>query len=75
MQTLPLLARENLAKNRRIISSQIEQHVAKLEEYHTTNDIEFPLVFSNLFAKHLDAGNPLESSLPLPDGNITEELG
>ena len=73
--TAPLSVRENLAKNHRIIPSQIEQHLAKLEEYHTTNEIEFPLVFSNLFAKHLGAGNPLESSLPLPDGNVTEELG
>ena len=73
--TAPLLARENLAKNNRIIPSQIKQHLAKLEEYHTTNNILFPLVFSNLFAKHLDAGNPLESSLPLPDGNVMEELG
>ena len=73
--TAPLLARENLAKNHRIIPSQIEQHLAKLEEYNTTNDIEFPLVFSNLFAKHLDAGSPLESSLPLHSGNSLEELG
>jgi len=56
--TAPLLARENLAKNNRIVSSQIEQHLSKLNEYHTTHKIEFPLVFSNLFAKHLDAGSP-----------------
>jgi hypothetical protein len=56
--TAPLPAKENLAKNNRINPSQIEQHLAKLEEYHKTNDIEFPLVFSNLFAKHLDAGSP-----------------
>jgi hypothetical protein len=48
--TAPLTARENLAKNRRIIPSQIEQHIAKLEEYHKTHNIEFPLEFSNLFA-------------------------
>ena len=73
--TAPLLARDNLAKNNRIIPSQIKEHFAKLVKYHTINDIEFPLVFSNLFAKHLDAGSPLESSLPLPDGNVLEELG
>jgi len=73
--TAPLSVRENLAKSNRIILSQVEHHLAKLEEYHKTHNIEFPLVFSNLFAKHLDAGSPLESSLPLPDGNILEELG
>lgn len=48
--TAPLLAKENLAKNCRIIPSQIEQHLAKLIEYHKTHNIDFPLVFSNLFA-------------------------
>jgi len=73
--TAPLLARDNLAKNHRIVQSQIEQHLSKLEEYHKTHNIEFPLLFSNLFAKHLDAGSPLESSLPLHSGNSLEELG
>ena len=56
--TAPLLARENLAKNNHIVPSQIEQHLSKLTEYHSTHKIEFPLEFSNLFAKHLDAGSP-----------------
>ena len=56
--TAPLLARDNLAKNHRIIKTQIETHLSKLNKYHTTHNIEFPLVFSNLFAKHLDAGSP-----------------
>jgi hypothetical protein len=73
--TAPLLARENLAKNCRINSLQIEYHMDKLVEYNTQYNIEFPVVFSKLFAKHLDAGSPLEPSLPLPDGNILEELG
>ena len=73
--TAPLLARENLAKNRRIIPSQIEHHLSKLNEYHTTHNIDYPFVFSDLFAKHLDAGSPLESSLPLHSGNSLEELG
>jgi hypothetical protein len=56
--TAPLIARDNLSKNRRIIPEQIEQHLSKLNEYHVTHKIEFPLVFSDLFAKHLDAGSP-----------------
>jgi uncharacterized protein (DUF983 family) len=73
--TMPLSAKENLAKNRRIILSQIEQHYHHLLDYHKEHNIEFPQIFIDLFARYLVAGNPLESSLPLTDGNICEELG
>lgn len=56
--TAPLLARENLAKNRAIVPTQIEHHLKKLTEYHATHNIEFPSIFSELFAKRLDAGSP-----------------
>jgi len=73
--TMPLSAKENLAKNRRIILSQIEQHYHHLLDYHKEHNIEFPQIFIDLFARYLVAGNPLEPSLPLTDGNICEELG
>jgi hypothetical protein len=63
--TMPLAAKENLSKNCKIIKPQIEQHLAYLSSYHTKHNIEFPQVFIDLFAKHLDAGNPLEPLLPL----------
>ena len=56
--TAPLLAKDNLAKNNSIVPLQIERHFSKLIEYQTLHNIEFPLLFSNLFAKHLDAGSP-----------------
>lgn len=68
--TMPLIARENLVKNNKIIPIQIKQHILKLDEFHAQNNIEFPNIFRELFAKHLDAGSPLEPSLPLPNGNI-----
>jgi len=58
--TMPLAAKENLAKNNRILLSQIEQHYNYLLEYHKEHNIEMPQVFNELFAKHLVAGNPLE---------------
>jgi hypothetical protein len=73
--TMPLSVKENLSKNCRIIKSQIEQHLEKLKKYHTENNIELPQEFIDLFAKHLDAGSPLEPSLPLTNGNNCEELG
>jgi hypothetical protein len=73
--TMPLAAKENLSKNNKIITSQIEQHLEKLKEYHLENNLDLPQVFINLFAKYLVAGNPLEPSLPLTNGNICEELG
>jgi len=39
------------------------------------NAIEFVKSLKNQLAKHLDAGNPLEPSLPLTIGNVREELG
>jgi group I intron endonuclease len=37
--------------------------------------LEFIQTLKNRLARHLDAGNSLELSLPLPSGNIGEELG
>jgi len=71
--TMPLSCKENLSKNNKIIKEQIEIHYKKLLDYHIENKLELPQVFIDLFAKHLDAGNPLEPSLPLTSGNICEE--
>lgn len=72
---MPLDAKENLSKNNRINITQIKQHYYHLLNYHKENNIEIPKEFIDLFAKHLGAGNPLESLLPLFDGNIKEEHG
>lgn len=40
------------------------------EANHKEHSIDLPQVFVDLFVKHLVAGNPLEPSLPLTDGNI-----
>ena len=56
--TMPLLAKENLSKNNKIVKPQIEQHLKTLETYHIENNIELPQVYIDLFAKHLAAGNP-----------------
>ena len=61
--TMPLSVKENLSKNNRIIKPQIEQHYQHLLKYHKDNKIEMPSQFIDLFAKHLDAGNPLEPML------------
>lgn len=58
--TMPLLGSDNLAKNKKIITNQLQQHIIKLEKYHTKNNIIFPNIFKNKFATLLDAGNPLE---------------
>lgn len=74
--TAPLLARENLAKNKKIIPTQIEQHLTKLAEYHTKYNIEFPSVFAELFCNTTKLRETtLEPSLPLHSGNSVEELG
>lgn len=70
--TMPLIASENLSKNKRIIRLQVEQHLAHLEEYHRELEVDLPLEFKELYAKHLVAGIPLESKLPLPIGNNNE---
>lgn len=64
--TMPLSANENLSKNNKIIKSQIEQHLQQLLKYHTENNIEMPKKFIELYAKHLDAGNPLEPFTTTP---------
>lgn len=58
--TMPLTIYDNLSKNNRIIQSQIEQHLEHLMKYHKENNMEMPTEFIDLFAKHLDAGSPLE---------------
>ena len=47
--TMPLLAKDNLAKNNKIIPSQIEHHLTYLKEYHETNNIELPQIYIDLF--------------------------
>ena len=73
--TMPLSCKENLSKNNKINKSQIGQHFEHLINYHKKYSIEIPNDFIELFAKHLVAGNPLETSLPLFVGNDKEELG
>jgi hypothetical protein len=58
--TMPLLAKDNLSKNNKILKPQIEEHLKNLTTYHIENSIEMPDIYINLFAKHLAAGNPLE---------------
>jgi len=58
--TTPLLAKDNLSKNNKILKPQIEQHLQILKKYHIENNIEMPEIYINLFAKHLAAGIPLE---------------
>ena len=57
---MPLLAKDNLSKNNKILKPQIEEHLKNLTTYHIENSIELPDIYINLFAKHLAAGNPLE---------------
>lgn len=58
--TMPLSCQENLKKNNKILPEQVKQHFENLKKYHTENNIELPQEYINLFAKHLDAGSPLE---------------
>lgn len=58
--TMPLSCKENLKKNNKIISSQIEQHYKHLIEYHIKHNLDLPQVYIDLFAKYLVAGSPLE---------------
>jgi len=52
--TMPLSAKENLAKNKKILPEQVKSHLDKLTEYHNQKNIEFPQEFIDLFAKFLD---------------------
>ena len=61
--TMPLSVKDNLSKNNKIIKEQIKIHLNTLEKYHIKENILFPQQYINLFAKHLDAGNPLEPAL------------
>lgn len=58
--TAPLLAKDNLSKNNKILKPQIEQHLKTLTDYHEKHSIELPQVYIDLFAKYLEAGIPLE---------------
>ena len=58
--TTPLLAKDNLSKNNKIITEQIENHYKTLIKFHIENTLDLPQVFIDLFAKHLVAGSPLE---------------
>tara|TARA_B100001175_G_scaffold317827_1_gene336758 strand:- start:14884 stop:15666 length:783 start_codon:yes stop_codon:yes gene_type:complete len=58
--TMPLSAKENLKKNNRIDTTQIQKHLKRLEEYHTHKKINMPEKFKNLYATYLDAGTSLE---------------
>jgi hypothetical protein len=73
--TMPLSPAANLSKNNKIIPHQIEEHLENLKEFHKENNIVMPQIYIDLFAKHLDAGNPLEPLLPPANGNISGELG
>jgi hypothetical protein len=56
--TMPLSCEENLKKNNKIIQLQVTHHLEHLKKYHLENELDLPQVFIDLFAKHLDAGNP-----------------
>ena len=58
--TMPLSAKENLSKNNKIVHEQIIEHLKNLKEYHIKQNIQFPQIYIDLFAKHLVAGSPLE---------------
>lgn len=58
--TMPLSCSENLSKNNKIIQPQVKKHFEHLKEYHSKHNLDFPQLFIDLFAKHLDAGSPLE---------------
>jgi hypothetical protein len=58
--TMPLSAKENLSKNNKILPQQIKQHFDSLKIYHKDNKIKMPREFIDLYAKHLEAGIPLE---------------
>jgi len=74
--TMPLSSKENLRKNNRIDTKQIKQHFEYLKSYHNDNNIKLKYEYISLFAKHLDAGNSLESQTTTPVlETITEELG
>jgi hypothetical protein len=62
--TTPLLAKKNLSKNNKILIPQIKEHFKKLKKYHKDNNMIMPQKFIKLYAKHLEAGTPLELKLP-----------
>jgi hypothetical protein len=53
-----------------IIKEQILNHTKNLLTYNIKHNLDLPQEYNNLFAKYLDAGNPLEPLLPLSIGNF-----
>jgi 5-methylcytosine-specific restriction endonuclease McrA len=58
--TMPLSVKKNLSKNNKILPKQIKEHFDNLLKYHKDNKINMPQEFIDLYAKHLEAGIPLE---------------
>jgi len=73
--TMPLSIKDNLSKNNKILIPQIKKHYDTLVKYHKDNNIILPQQFIDLYARYLEAGNPLELKLPLLNGNVKKELG
>ena len=71
--TMPLLAKENLKKNNKIIPSQIKNHIENIISYHNKKNMEIPPDYTELFAKYLDAGNSLELHTTTPTLETEEE--
>lgn len=74
--TMPLDKTENLKKNNSIDIQQIKKHLLHLDNFHVNNKIKFPEIFTNMFARYLDAGTPLElqTTTPISETKM-EELG
>jgi len=50
---MPYAGKENMHKKDKIDTDQISQHLIMLNKYHDINNIDFPITFNNLYAKHL----------------------
>ena len=74
--TMPLCKEQNLRKNNNIDTRQINEHLLHLNKYHQYKNSEIPDIFTNIFAKYLDAGNSLEPKTTTPILETEpEELG
>lgn len=56
----PLHRIKNMAKGNRIDKEQLKTHLEALKRFITQENIELDKKYIDLFAKHLDAGTPLE---------------
>lgn len=65
--TMPLDKTNNLKKNNSIDIQQIKHHLLYLKTFHNLNKIIFPELFTNIFARYLDAGTPLEPQTTTPN--------